>query len=232
MFQDWFQTSGKVSTYGKKKITKPAFAMKELAEGRKNVEAYTAFFDHFVPCATKKTLWDRRIAKAMSNSASKKCQNLCTISDEAFALLLLENSFDRWLDIFLNNKGPVMQRRGIKQRAFQSDVPTLYTRGGIKYDKTEMEQSVKGWSEEGIARFNALFDQVIADRAENPDFERNWLIARKCAQDEEGTTAKKRKRQPTQARSEILDSDDDNGIAPNSTGAPVESGSDTEDETN
>ena len=104
--------------------------------------------------------------------------------------------------------------------------------GGIKYDKTEMAQSVKGWSEGGIARFNALFDQVIADRAENPDFERNWLKARNCAQDEEGTTAKKRKRQPTQAHSEILVSDDDNSIAPNSTGAHVESGSDTEDETN
>ncbi len=206
--------------------------MKDIVEGRKNEEAYSAFFEHFLPCATKKTLWDRRIAKAVSNPNSKKYESLCTISDEAFALLLLENSSNRWPDSFLNNKGPVMQRRGVKQRGFQSDVPTLYTRGGIKYDKTDMTQSVKGWSEEGIARFNALFDQVIADRAENPDFERNWLIARKCAQDEEGTTAKKRKRQPTQARSEILDSDDDNGIAPNSTGAPVESGSDTEDETN
>jgi hypothetical protein len=63
-----------------------------------------------------------------------------------------------------------MQRRGVKQRGFQSNVPTLYTRGGIKYDKTDMTQSVKGWSEEGIAQFNALFDQVIADRAENPNF--------------------------------------------------------------
>ena len=125
-----------------------------------------------------------------------------------------------------------MQRRRIKQRGFQSNIPTLFTRGDVKYDKTDMTQSVKGWSEEGMARCNALFDQVIADRAENPNFERNWLEARKSAQDEEGTTAKKRKRQPTQARSEILDSDDDNGIAANSTGASVESGSDTEDKTN
>ncbi len=219
-----------MSTYGKKKITKPAFAMKELAEGRKNVEAYTAFFDHFVPCATKKTLWDRRIAKAMSNSASKKCQNLCTISDEAFALLLLENSFDRWLDIFLNNKGPVMQRRGIKQRAFQSDVPTLYTRGGIKYDKTDVTQSVKGWSDEGIARFNELFDQVKKDRAANPGFERKWLEARKSAQEEEGATAKKRKRQPTQARSELFESDNDDDIAPNADDALVgDSGTESDD---
>jgi hypothetical protein len=181
---------GKISTFGKKKITKPAIAMKDIVEGRKNEEAYSAFFEHFLPCATKKTLWDRHIAKAVSNSNSKKFQSLCTISDEAFALLLLENSYNQWLDLFLNNRGPVMQRRGVKQRGFQSNVPTSYTRGGIKYDKTDMTQPVKEWSEEGMARFNALFDQVIADRAENPDFERRWLEARKGAQEEEGTTAK------------------------------------------
>jgi hypothetical protein len=145
----------------------------------------------------------------------------------------LENSYNRWLDLFLNNKGPVMQRRGVKQRGFQSDAPTLYTRGGIKYDEANMTQPVKGWIEEGIARFNALFDQVIADRAENPNFERKWLEARKSTQEEEGITEKKRKRQPTQARSEQLKSDDDGDIAPAASEAPVEdSGSDTDKETN
>jgi hypothetical protein len=164
--------------------------MKDILEGRKNEEAYSAFFEHFLPCATKNTLWDRCIAKTVSNLISKKDERLCTISDEAFALLLLENSYNRWLDLFLNNKGPVMQRHGVKQQGFQSNVPTLYTRGGIKYYKTDMTQSVKGWSEEGIARFNALFDQVIADRARNPNFERKRLEARKSAQEEEGITEK------------------------------------------
>jgi hypothetical protein len=103
-----------------------------------------------------------------------------------------------------------MQWRGVSQRGFQLDVPTLYTRGGIKYDKTDKTQLVKGWSKEGIARFNALFDQVIADRAENPNLERNWIEARKCAQEEGDTTAIKPKRQPTQGRLELIDSDDDN----------------------
>jgi hypothetical protein len=31
-----------------------------------------------------------------------------------------------------------------------------------------MIQSVKGWSDKAIAHFRALFDQVIADHAENP----------------------------------------------------------------
>jgi hypothetical protein len=193
--------------------------------------AYTVFFDLFVPCATKKTSWDRRIAKALTKTDSNnKEQCLCTVSDEAFALLLLENSYNRWLDLFTNNKGPVMQRRGVKQRGFQSDVPTLYTRGGIKYDKTDVTQSVKGWSDEGISRFNELFDQVKKDRAANPGFERKWLEARKSAQEEEGATAKKRKRQPTQARSELFESDNDDDIAPIADEAPVgDSGSESDD---
>jgi hypothetical protein len=146
---------------------------------------------------------------------------------------MLENSYNQWLDLFLNNKGPVMQWRRVKQRGFQSGVPTLYTRGGKKYDKTDMIQSVKGWREESIARFNVLFDKVIPDRARNPNFERKWLEARKSAQEEEGITEKKRKCQPTQARSEQLESDDDNDIAPAPSEAPVEdSGSDTDRETN
>ena len=81
-----------------------------------------------------------------------------------------------------------------------------------------MTQLVKGWSKEGIARFNELFDQVIADPAENPNFERKWIEARKNAQEEAGTTTKKRKRQPTQACSELLDSDNQEDISPNRNG--------------
>jgi hypothetical protein len=85
---------------------------------------------------------------------------VCSVSDEAFALLLLENSFERWFDLFSNHKGPIMQQRGVRQREFQSNVPTMYTRRGIKYENTKQNQSEKGWSANRIERFNALFDQV------------------------------------------------------------------------
>jgi hypothetical protein len=66
--------------------------MKDILEGRKNEEAYSAFFEHFLPRATKKTLWDRRFAKAVSKPNSKKYESLCTISDEAFALQSMAGS--------------------------------------------------------------------------------------------------------------------------------------------
>jgi hypothetical protein len=180
--EDSFQASGKTIKLGKQKVTTPAFSLTEFLEGRKNEEAYTVFFDHFVPCATKKTVWDLRLEKTQTNHGQAKINCLRSVSDEAIALLLLENSFERWLDLFTNHKGPVMQQRGVKQHEFQSDIPTLYTRGGIKYNKTSVTQLVKGWSAEGILHFNRLFDLVKRDRAENPDFERCWLAARQKAQ--------------------------------------------------
>jgi hypothetical protein len=84
--------------------------MDEFLQGRNNEEAYTVFFERFMPCATRKTSWDQRISMATSRGGS-----ICTSSDEAFALLLLENSYDRWLDIFSNCPGAVMQRRGEKK---------------------------------------------------------------------------------------------------------------------
>jgi hypothetical protein len=183
---DWFQASGKTTKTGKQKVIRPAFSLKAFLEGRKNQEAYTVLFEHFVPCVTKKTVWDIRLAQAEINRGSSRLKSLCSVSDGAFALLLLENSFERWLDLFSNHTGPVMQQRGVRQREFQSDVPTVYTRGGIKYDKTSVTQLVKGWSAEGIVRFNTLFDVVKKDRRENPDFERHWLEARQRSQKEGG----------------------------------------------
>jgi hypothetical protein len=107
--------------------------MKEFVEGRKNQEAYTAFFDHFVPCATKKTTWDRRLAKTNTDLTSSSPKQTVTVGKQ----------FERWLDLFSNHKGPVMQQRGVRQRKFQSDVPTMYTRGGIKYENTKQNQSEK-----------------------------------------------------------------------------------------
>jgi hypothetical protein len=66
---------------------------------------------------------------------------------------------------------------------------------------------VKGWSAEGIVHFNMLFDLVKIDRAENSDFERRWLAARRRAQAEEGGTPKKRKLPQPQARSELFESE-------------------------
>jgi hypothetical protein len=182
--------------------------MEDFLKGRIHGEAYTVFFEHFVPCALKKTEWERRIAMARTHTESTD-NFLSTVSDEAFALLLLKNSYDRWFDLYTSNEGGVMRQRGVKQRRFESDVPTLYTRGGIKYDKYQTKEGEKkGWSDDGIMRFNELFQMVKRDRIANSNFEAGWLKAREATQAEEGARVSKRKRTRVSATSELFTEDE------------------------
>ena len=88
-----------------------------------------------------------------------------------------------------------MQQRGVKQRRFESDVPTLYTRGGLKYDKYKSKDGEKkGWGDEVIMRFNQSYEMVKQDRTANSNFETGWLKARNKTQAEEGAGVFKRKR--------------------------------------
>jgi hypothetical protein len=63
-------------------------------QGRQNTKIYEIFFDNFLPCVIKKSVFDRQVSVATND------RTLCTVSNKAFALLLLENSFDRWIDIY------------------------------------------------------------------------------------------------------------------------------------
>jgi hypothetical protein len=171
-----------------------------LRQGRRNAKMYKVFFDNFLPCVIKKSVFDHQVDVATND------RTLCTVSDEAFALLLLENSFDRWQDIYRLQKGVVTPKRGQKR---QSDVPTRYTKGGIVYDKTVKNKDPKGWSAEGILRYNELYAMVKENRKTNRSFTTNWLVKKKENQ-LDAVQTRKRKRPQQQARNELLDSEDDN----------------------
>jgi hypothetical protein len=81
--EDWFQASGKTIKTCRQRDVTPAFSLTEFLEGRKNEEAYAVFFEHFVPCATKKTVWDLRLKKNETNHGQAKVNRLCSISDKA-----------------------------------------------------------------------------------------------------------------------------------------------------
>jgi hypothetical protein len=95
---DWLaRNKARVKATHRDNIFNPeTFCLNEVwqREGRRNPRTYTIFYDYFLPCVIKKSVFDRQVAVATNDST------LCTVSDEAFALLLLENSFDRWMDIF------------------------------------------------------------------------------------------------------------------------------------
>lgn len=137
--------------------------MQEFAEGRINKDVYEVFYTRFVPAVVGPDLFRQRIQ-------DNKAKDPCTASDEAFALLLLENNYDRWLDIFDKNEGLPSQRRGDRTKQCDSDIEPKYTRGGIKFSIERESPKAKGWSNEGIERFNVLFKRVKKDRRDHTKF--------------------------------------------------------------
>ena len=191
-------------------------------QGRKNIKLYTIFFDHFLTCVIKKTVLNHQVSVATNDST------LCTVSNKAFALLLLENSNSRWVGIYQLQKGEVTPKRGQKRREFESDVPNKYTKGGIVYDKTVKNNDPKGWSAEGIQRFNELYDMVKKDRKAHT-FTNNWLTKRKARLLDANQTRKRRHPQP-QTQIELIDSEgeDSGNETATSTNICGANGTDTE----
>jgi hypothetical protein len=133
----------------------------DLCIGRRDHDQHRQVYLRFVPCITGKSAFANRLLVATKES------DLCTRSDEALTLLLLENSYDRWIDVYKKAAGEVSKRRMNKNRQWHSDVRTRYTDGGIMYrsnhDTTKCSNS-KGWTNEGIECFNELCSKVSCDR--------------------------------------------------------------------
>jgi len=152
-----------------KKKESAAFDMEDFLHLCSKLDLYKVFFKHFVKCVTKKHVYESKVKKAES------LHDICSISDEAFALLLLENSWDKWMDQYNKDPASLLPRRGRHQDKPVSTVKTKYTKGGYKYNNDqETTMSTlshnKGWSQEGIKRYNQLYDLVEADRAAHPGF--------------------------------------------------------------
>ena len=131
---------------------------------------------------------------------------LFTKSDEAFTLLLLENYWDRWMDIYRKSDGSPKQRVGCqKNKVVDSDVKPKYTSGGNIYSQGEGSggQRGKGWTTAGIKRYNELFDWVGADRVKHELFMKRFLDNKRENQDEFIRRRPKKVREIVLPRSEL-----------------------------
>ena len=96
-----------------------------MARTQKNTTLYEIFLDHFLPCVIIKSVYDCQVCVATND------RTLCTVSNKAFPLLLLENSFDGWVEIYQLQKGEVTLKQGQKCHESESDIPTKFTKSGI-----------------------------------------------------------------------------------------------------
>jgi hypothetical protein len=93
-----------------------------------------------------------------------------SVSDEAFALVVIENNFARWVDEHRKNKS-----KKSPDKREQPMVKPLYTNeNGTKGGKS-------GWSGKGMDAFNKTFENVFKDRRKSErvdletEFTDNWL---------------------------------------------------------
>ena len=137
---------------------------------------YYDFIDHFLSLVVGKRYYNQ--VKHV-----QKVSDYASTSDEALALLIVENNYARWVDMAKNNNTRT------------SRIMPKFTNGGVSDGDVASSRQYQGWSDEGLSRFNELFQAVSEDRATEcgKQFEVDYM--RHCL---EGYLAnqKKKKRKP------------------------------------
>lgn len=143
---------------------------------RENEDAYEQFCKEFLPCIVGKTLWDKE-------SALVEISKIASATDEAWGLLLLENSWDLWKAMAVRQEsGEATVKLSKEERPV-----TKWTSSAGAAGRYE------GWGEEGIPRYNELVKKARADRIKNGAFDSWYLMRKKSERD--GSKQKGRKRQ-------------------------------------
>ena len=124
---------------------------------RRRPKLYGQFCGTFLRCVVGDSVW-------RGNHLHKPLGDFVTPSDEAFALLLIENSYERWIDMWENDNKKT------------SDVPAKYTNAGVS-NKDGRTRKYCGWSKPGVTRFNELNLAVGRSRQAFPTFDKDLLTA-------------------------------------------------------
>ena len=107
--------------------------------------AYALFCQHILICVSGKKQFDNQ-------ARTKKLSYFVGVSDEAYALLLLENHWERYEDYA--NQSPIVAMHA----RYKSKIKPKFTL------QDGNNKKFKGWSQEGIKRFNQLVQEVEQDR--------------------------------------------------------------------
>ena len=113
----------------------------QILMGRTNKnKAYTFYCDYFLQCVVGRRRWKKGVSK-------DEVWKIATVTDEAFGMLLLENSWEKWVDMARRQSGT-------------SEVDSEYTNSGVGKNSRKFQ----GWDDQGLTRFNELRNQVQAER--------------------------------------------------------------------
>ncbi len=186
----------------------PQHDLSAFGEFREKEETFDAFVKYFL----RKTYSEKLNSTTIDNHT--RLSKIITVSDEAFVYLVLENNWERWLDINQKSQNRyIPSRRGSSVR-ITSDILPQYTNinGHPSNDGTNV---VRGWSDDGIERFNELCQIIKNDRKTNSKIEDK--IFQTIRSDMNATTkSKKRRIQYTSRLKAYVDNDDSDSSDDNS----------------
>jgi hypothetical protein len=125
-----------------------------ILELSKNEEIYMWFLGNFLKHCIGAKNWNRAHLR-------QPVSKYCTPSSEALVLLIVDNSYDRWIDQLEN-----------EEKSRKNWAPAKYTNAGISQrGGVATSKRGKGWSDDGIKRFNELLKMVHEDRKSRVVFE-------------------------------------------------------------
>ena len=133
-------------------------------------KAFLWFFDSFLECVCGATAWNNAKTKQLvSEARDPSGSKIVSVSDEAFALLLIDNYLEKWktrageevaarIDSVAGGAAAITTEGEEITRRKQTKTAGKYT------GKAQGQWKWGGWSPEGIKQFNFLRKLVKADR--------------------------------------------------------------------
>jgi hypothetical protein len=135
---------------------------------------YTAYYD-FYTYLLSSTVGKRNFKIRLNTMAEGK--EIATVSNEALALLGIENGHKLWDGIWVKSAGKVRVIRKDEPypEEWNSTVCPQYTQTSKADPAIDKHTEDKRWTQVGIYRFNALRQAIIANRQAYPGFKVRWL---------------------------------------------------------
>ena len=152
--------------------------LEEIMLKRDKEETFFVFADTFLSRVVGVAYWRKHCAKMT-------IRDMATISDEAFALLLLENYWESWSTKNVEEyKTEVAFDESTNQKKKRKATWGKYTSGAWG------SKRFGGWSKDGLQRFNQLYTEVQKDREKSNAVYVEERYRLRCA----NNTPRKRKR--------------------------------------
>jgi len=102
----------------------------------------------------------------------KQVKEFANITDETFALLVLENIWDDWINV--NTMDYFLPKQKDKEENAQSNNCTKIG-GGCWTSNSQGAICFGGWNTDGVQRFNELCAVVVTDCKNNGKFNTDYL---------------------------------------------------------